>query len=175
MNSTDPYAPTAVPRLRRAVRALILDERERLLLCRFALTDAAGRPFVLWAAPGGGVAPGETPSQALGRELLEEVGLVLTGEAPHVWHQEIVDPGIAPGHDGVVNDYHLVRTTAFVPAGALGEAALARENIHGTRWWSLDEITGHDGPDLFSPRDLGTPLARLLADGVPPRPVRLGL
>ncbi|MGJ5830720.1 NUDIX domain-containing protein [Streptomyces ossamyceticus] len=175
MNSTVPYASTAEPRMRHSVRALILDERERLLLCRFALTDRTGRPFVLWAAPGGGIAPGETPSQALARELVEEVGLVLTDEAPHVWHQEIVDPAIAPGHDGVVNDYHLVRTTAFTPAGALGEAALARENVHGTRWWSLDEITGHDGPDLFSPRDLGTPLARLLADGVPDRPVLLGL
>jgi 8-oxo-dGTP diphosphatase len=31
------------------------------------------------------------------------------------------------------------------------------------------------GPDLFSPRDLATPLTALLADGIPDAPVLLGL
>ena len=46
--------------LRHSVRAIVLDEDERMLLCRFVLREAAGTT-VLWAAPGGGVAPGETP------------------------------------------------------------------------------------------------------------------
>ncbi len=36
-----------------------------------------------WAAPGGGLKPGEGPAHALDRELAEETGLVLDGDA--VW------------------------------------------------------------------------------------------
>lgn len=159
--------------LRHSVRALVLDEDDRVLLCRFVLRKQSGT-FVVWAAPGGGLAPGEAPLDGLRRELREEVGLALTDDPPHVWHQEVVDPGIAKGHDGVLNDYYLVRTTSFAPRGNLTAEELAAENISGTRWWRVPEIVDHRGPDLFSPRDLGTPLTALLAGGVPTRPVRLG-
>lgn len=145
-----------------------------MLLCRFVLREGAGT-IVLWAAPGGGVAPGESPLGALRRELREEVGLAVASDPPHVWHQEIVDPGVSTGYDGVVNDYYLVRTTSFAPRGDLTEEELAAENISGTRWWRVRDIVDHGGPDLFSPRDLGTPLTALLTGGVPARPVRLGL
>lgn len=162
------------PRLRHSVRALVLDENDRLLLCRFTLRDG-GAETVLWAAPGGGVAEGETPGAALRRELLEEVGLEITGQPPHVWHQRVLDPDISTGYDGVVNDYYLVRTASFVPRGTLGDERLAEENIHGTAWWHPREIADHRGGDLFSPRDLATPLTQLLDAGVPDRPVPLGM
>src|SRR3954471_5385075 len=97
--------------LRRSVRAIILDEEDRVLLCRFALPGPTGA-VVVWAAPGGGVEPGETPLAALRRELPEEVGLVLGTDPPHVWHQRVIAPGHAPGHDGVVNDFFVVRTAS---------------------------------------------------------------
>ncbi|UQX03571.1 NUDIX domain-containing protein [Streptomyces sp. RerS4] len=161
-------------KLRHSVRALVLDEQDRVLLCRFDLRRESG-PFVLWAAPGGGLAAGEGPLDALRRELREEVGLDLADDPPHVWHQEIVDPHISAGYDGVVNDYYLVHTPSFAPRGDLTDEQLAAENMRGTRWWRVAEIQDHRGPDLFSPRDLGTPLAALLTDGTPERPVRLGL
>jgi hypothetical protein len=39
----------------------------------------------------------------------------------------------------------------------------------------LPEIVGYRGSDLFSPRDLATPLAALIADGAPAGPIVLGL
>ncbi|WP_202469311.1 hypothetical protein [Streptomyces sp. SID2888] len=36
------------------------------------------------------------------------------------------------------------------------------------------DIADYRGSDLFSPRDLATPLAALIASGVPPRAVPLG-
>lgn len=159
--------------LRRSVRALVLDEDERVLLCRFAISEPAGT--VVWAAPGGGIEPGETPLAALRRELHEEVGLVLDEDPPHVWHQVVVAPGHAAGYDGVVNDYFLVRAASFTPRGAMSDAELAAENITGTRWWRLQEIAEHRGPDLFSPRDLAAPLEELIVRGAPAEPVRLGL
>ncbi|MGW6455473.1 NUDIX hydrolase [Streptomyces sp. NPDC055078] len=160
---------------RHAVRAVVLDEDDRILLCRFVIPRKPSGTIVVWAAPGGGSAPGETPLDALRRELYEEVGLTVDADPPHVWHQEVVDPSIAAGYDGVINDYYLVRTASFTPRGGLTDAQLAAENIYGTRWWPPREITGYRGPDLFSPRDLGAPLAALIAGGAPAVPVRLGL
>lgn len=84
-------------------------------------------------------------------------------------------PGHASGHDGVVNDYFLVRTASFTPRGAMSDEELAAEHVTGWRWWSLPEIREYVGPELFSPRDLATPLAALIADGVPTQPVPLAL
>ena len=159
--------------LRRSVRAIVLDEENRVLLCRLAIPEPAGT--VVWAAPGGGIECSETPLAALRRELHEEVGLTVGTDPPHVWHQQVVAPQHAAGYDGVVNDYFLVRTVSFIPCGALSGEELAAENIAGFRWWHLRDIAGYRGSDLFSPRDLATPLAALIAGKLPAVPVPLGL
>ena len=167
----------ATARLRRAVRAVILTGDDRVLLCRFSFPHPAvptGATDV-WAAPGGGIEPGELPLAALRRELLEETGLVLDADPPHVWHQEVAVPDPADGYDGLVNDYFLVRTRRFDPRGALSEGELAAEHISGMRWWRHGDIAEYGGTDLFSPRDIATPLAALIADDLPGTPLMLGL
>jgi 8-oxo-dGTP pyrophosphatase MutT (NUDIX family) len=158
--------------LRHSVRAILLTDDDRILLCRHDIADPP--PRVVWAAPGGGIESGETMLAALRRELREEVGLTLDTEPPHVWHQEVVWPGHPPGFDGVVNDYFLVRTAEFVPRGTMSDDELAAENIRELRWWSLPDILAYRGSDLFSPRDLVTPLTALVTDGVPALPTPLG-
>ncbi|MEU8125957.1 hypothetical protein AB0B68_01915 [Micromonospora sp. NPDC049049] len=74
-----------------------------------------------------------------------------------------------------MNDYFLVRTASFTPRGAMSDEELAAEHVVGWRWWSLSEISEYVGPELFSPRDLATPLAALIAEGVPTQPVALAL
>src|SRR5262245_37208953 len=53
---------------RRAVRAVVLDDHDRVLLVRF---ENAASGEVWWATPGGGVEDGESDENALRRELLE--------------------------------------------------------------------------------------------------------
>jgi 8-oxo-dGTP pyrophosphatase MutT (NUDIX family) len=65
------FRPTTV-----GVRALVLDERGRVLLVRHTYTNG-------WFLPGGGVGRGESVGAALRRELEEEVGLELT-DAPRL-------------------------------------------------------------------------------------------
>jgi 8-oxo-dGTP diphosphatase len=159
------------PALRHSVRAVVLDEADRVLLCRHEIPTGT----VVWAAPGGGVEHAETQLAALRRELREEVGLAVDTDPPHVWHQVVVAPDHAPGHDGIVNDYYLVRTASFVPRGTMSDVELAAESISGVRWWRISDIARYRGADLFSPRDLATRLAVLLSDGVPAVPVSFGL
>ncbi len=166
----------ATARLRRAVRAVILAEDDTVLLGRFSSphpavpTGATG----VWAAPGGGIESGELPLEALRRELHEETGLVIDADPPHVWHQEVTAPRQSDGYDVVANDYFLVRTTRFDPRGALSDDDLAAEHISGMRWWQHGDIAEYGGPDLFSPRDIATPLAALIAGDIPGTPVLLG-
>ena len=73
-------------RLREAVRALVLDGDDNVLLVRLTF---AGVPF--WTPPGGGLEPGEDRLDALARELREEVGLVVDPPAPHQAVQRVHD------------------------------------------------------------------------------------
>ncbi|WP_203805854.1 NUDIX hydrolase [Actinoplanes couchii] len=152
------------PPRRHSARALIVTPDHRILLCRHLLPDPPGQ--VVWAAPGGGLEPGEMPLTALRRELAEEVGLTVETDPPYVWRQEFAT---------TANDYFLIRTDKFRPHGALSDTELAAENITELRWWPLRDIATYRGPDLFSPRDLATPLSELLRKGAPPTPTVLGM
>ena len=160
------------PRLRPAVRAVLVDPDLRVLLVRF---DVLVVP--VWATPGGGVEPGESPVQALRRELLEEVGLVLPPDAqpPWVWHRPVVgEEPVEPGWDGQTDDFYLVRTEAFDPRGTFSDQQLLAEGMGAVRWWTPAELaTARD--TVFSPRALPRLVVELLGNGPPDSPTLLGL
>lgn len=150
------------PRLRHTAWALLLDADDRLLLARHDLTSRHyGR--VLWAPPGGGLDLGETPVDAVLRELMEEVGHVATAdEVRHVWHQEVVSPTYAKGWDGAVHDYFVVRCESFTANGTWTAEQLGGEGITEFRWWTLADLDELAPPEVFAPRQLPTLLRDLL-------------
>ena len=156
------------PRLRPAARAVVLDPADRILLVRFEFPSGP-----LWATPGGGLEADESLRDGLHRELQEEVGLDAPDEPQHLWHQEVVAEGHATGYDGVINDYFLVRTEPFEVGGTLTEAELQAENVHGHRWWTLDELLASESH--FAPRALPNLLQDLLQTGPPTTPTQLSL
>jgi 8-oxo-dGTP diphosphatase len=168
VSAADQAGETAGLRIRPSVRALVVDELDRVLLMRFALGDRA-----IWATPGGGVEPGEDASAALRRELDEELGLAVVDLGPRVWTRLLVTPLLDGAWDGQREDFWLVRTRAFAPAPRLGWDGLRAEGVHEVRWWTPDELAA--ATDVtFAPRRLPALLSRLLADGPPDEPLDTG-
>lgn len=151
------------PRLRQAVRALLLDEDDRVLLVHFrweGIEPADG----FWACPGGGVHHGESPEVALRRELAEELGLEDVNIMGPVWRLTRLFP-MPPQWDGQTEVTYLARAPHFEPRPRVD---LLAENVHGIGWFSSSDIA--EGVAAFSPRDLSEQLTRVVVHGVPPAP-----
>jgi 8-oxo-dGTP pyrophosphatase MutT (NUDIX family) len=165
---------TKLPRLRPAVRALLADPEDRVLMVRWAFRDGSG----VWGLPGGGIDPGESHGQALRRELLEEVGLDLPEDrhGPCVGHRRHLFD-IGGGYDGQEEWFYLARVEAFAPAGALTAAQLAAEGLVEIRWMTLGEVhalpTETSGAPVFLRAGAAEFTARLVEQGHPAAPVEL--
>lgn len=171
-------------RLRRAVRAFLVDPDDRVLLVRFAFPEAD-----VWCAPGGGIDPGEGRLDGLRRELLEEVGLDLASldVGPCVAHRVHLFP-MSNGYDGQEEWFYFVRVPAFEPQGRFTREQLRAENLHEMRWWSVPDLhaamsvvpdrepgSRAPRPAMTAPRNLPLVLERWLTDGVPTEMVELGV
>jgi G:T/U-mismatch repair DNA glycosylase/ADP-ribose pyrophosphatase YjhB (NUDIX family) len=154
--------------LRRAVRALVVDPDDRVLLVRFDWPPERS----VWAPPGGGLEPGETPEEAVARELREECGLRAFRLGPCVWTREHWFADME-GWGGQEEHVFLVRTGRFDPEPDLTPEQLAAERVGAMRWWEPEELAAADA--LFAPRRLPALVSSLLGQGPPPSPIDAGV
>jgi 8-oxo-dGTP diphosphatase len=163
-------SPTGVTvRLRQAVRAVVADPTDRVLLCRWHFEDPDG-PVDIWGLPGGGVDPGESPADALRRELREETGLLLEEPGPVVAHRRHRTPMRSTDGqqwDGQEEWFYVLRVHAFDPHGSMSAEELATENVTGLTWFTLDEVNALSGsPATYTaPRSLADFLRTMLTRG----------
>lgn len=155
-------------KLRESVRALILDENDSVLLVRFDW-DGLDPPGGFWANPGGGIEHEESRTEALARELQEEVGLRLSSLGAEIWTKTALFP--MPGWDGQVDHIHLVRVRHFAPQPRLSPNQLLAEHVHEIRWWKLHELA--DSHATFAPRALPALLENLLSGAIPKEPIAI--
>jgi 8-oxo-dGTP diphosphatase len=156
------------PRLRRATRAVVLDDSDRVLLVRFDFGDR-----VVWATPGGGIEDGESDEHAIRRELVEEAGLEDFELGPLVWTRTHHVPLGGGRWDGQTERYYLVRTHPFEPSPRFTWAELREEGMTAVRWWTSDELETTE--ELFAPRRLPVLVRSLLRDGPPAEPLDVGI
>jgi 8-oxo-dGTP pyrophosphatase MutT (NUDIX family) len=156
-----------VPPERQAVRALIVNRFDRLLLFH---ADLRHRDPI-WYTPGGGVEAGESDAAALVRELEEETGLVvdLTTLSPPVWTRDYIfrwndmDESHFERFFLIRIEEHDVDTSGLDAE----EAGITRE----FRWWAHDEIAA--STERFSPARLAELLGPLLEGRIPANPIAL--
>ncbi|MGL5931193.1 MAG: NUDIX hydrolase [Dermatophilaceae bacterium] len=145
-------APAERPRLvRRAVRVLVLDDLDRVLL--FLDSDRGLTPVVhFWDTPGGGVDAGESDLDAVIRELAEETGQqVATADVAG----PLLERSVVHGYSDKVTDqtevFFAVRRPTF-EVDSSGHTEEERLCIVETRWWTRAELVST--PDDVWPRDL---------------------
>lgn len=105
----------------------VLQRDARYLMIRRADGILAGGA---WCFPGGGIEPGESPAEAIVREIREEIGLVVTaGEKLWEWRRE----------DGRLNLYWWrIHQTG-------GELRLNPQEVQAVQWMTEQEIRVHPG------------------------------
>ena len=168
MTSLDARPPVGAEVLeRRAARALLVDDRERVLLFVGIDPDRPERGR-WWFTPGGGLQDGEDEPAGLVREVFEETGLVVDPAqvgAP-VWRRDAEFLFAGQWYRQHERFFllrigsHTVDTSGFEP--------LEASAVQGHRWWDLDALAATDEP--VYPVALATELRRLLVGGAPAQP-----
>jgi 8-oxo-dGTP pyrophosphatase MutT (NUDIX family) len=156
------------PRLRHAVRVLLLDERDQVLLFRGEEPET-GRAF--WFPAGGGLEEGEDVHSAAVREVTEETGLADVALGPEVWRRRHVFTWRGIQWDQRER-WFMARVVHFEPDGAARTEA-ETEDLTACRWWTVVDLQATT--DDLVPRDLAALLVTLLADGPPPIPIDVGV
>jgi len=147
---------------RSVVRAVVLDNREQVLL--FHTRDPTYPELgTWWELPGGGLEPGETFRAAAVRELAEEAGLVVlpadVGDA--TWRRRATFR--YRGERRVNNEVIvLIRLPTAGPAvDGTGRVDFEDEDYFDFRWWPVKELTA--SRDRFYPGRLPELLGPFLA------------
>ncbi len=150
---------------RQAVRVLLLDEADRVLLVRFWDGDRSW-----WCTPGGGVETGESEEAAAVREIREELGNESVELGPCIWTRRHIGTFRGRPFDQSEGIY-LGRVAAFEPRPS--PEALREHGPDDIRWWTLDQLA--ETTDAFAPRHLPTLARDIVRAGPPDRPIDVGV
>ncbi len=150
----------AVRPLRNAVRALIIDRSDRVLMVKL---DIARSGWIGWVLPGGGIEADEDSRVALQRELLEETGLRNAFIGPVVCRRVQRGPLVAPGFGGQQEEIHLVPCHDFALEPTMSAEELRAEGVVDMRWFTTAEL--HATNEVLVPEGLADLVDRVLEFG----------
>ena len=150
------------------MRALVMRPDDAVLLVHFEFPNGTR----VWAAPGGGIELGESPEEAVRRELAEEVGIHQFALGPQIWTRTHLF-ALAPEFDGQREQVFLVRIDEEPGRPTMTDEELRAEFVTGSRWWSASELASSSEP--FAPNRLPELVSQLLTHGPPHVPWDAGV
>lgn len=151
---------------RRAARAVVLDPSDRVLLIN-ASDPAARHTGDWWEIPGGGIDHGESPEDAIVRELWEEAGIGDADVGPCIWTQT-VQFTFGGWHFDQDEWIHIVRCDGNA-AGPRALESLERLAFGAQRWWPLEQMI-EQAPRTI-PYRMTEFLPSIIDGTLPPQPV----
>jgi 8-oxo-dGTP pyrophosphatase MutT (NUDIX family) len=166
-------SPSAAPKTRICVRALLFDPAGRLLLFRYRndpnIYNIGHAPAQAdyWGTVGGGVEGDEDLQTAIRREIEEETGHGNIVLGPAVWQRrtDLMFYG-TPLH---IDETYFVAHTADTQLSTAGHTQIERKFVAEMKWWDVAAL--EQSADLVYPLGM-QPLVRALAGGIyPEKPV----
>lgn len=156
-------------KIRKTARALLFDQRGRLLLVRMHDPNVAAQngevvARAYWVTIGGEIDPGEDIESAVQREIAEETGLREVQLGPKVWYAEHVLK--VHGQPRLFQETFVVAHTTDTRLSNADWTADEQRVIKGLTWWEMDEL--FDSTDMFFPTSLKENLLPLTKGIYPP-------
>ncbi len=149
---------------RSASRVLCFNGEGQLLLIRASDPADRAKPS-WWELPGGGIEPGESPQDAIVRELREEAGVIDATIGRCVWTQHA--QFTFAGWEFDQHERIYLATSSGAIAGTLRLEAFETLAFEGIKWWNVDELLTSNEPTV-PPRLVEFLPAAISGDGSEP-------
>lgn len=136
------------------VRVILLDGDSRILMIKVSGGDLEdpNRPIrrAVWITPGGRIESGESPEEAVAREIEEETGLSGCGLSPMIGYGEQVLTW--RGEPTLLRERFFVARSAKTTVIANKLTEEEKRTFQSYQWWTLGAMRGAD--EVFLPKNL---------------------
>ncbi len=159
---------------RKTARALLFDQRGRLLLVRMhdpnvAAQNGAVLAQAYWVTIGGEIDPGEDVESAVRREIAEETGLREVQLGPKVWYAEHILN--VHGEARLFQETFVVAHTTDTRLSNADWTTDECRVIEKLKWWKMEALFA--SADIFFPMSLKENLLPLTKGLYPPTPLTI--